>query len=266
MQELFNENGIAIYAADTPEDYTRMFSVPCGSCMVMPTSPEATFGGQKMWLPIMAKYGLHPAAWYHYTGYSQGVWLEVLGKPLARCMRYRAIECWNSDGSITYEPWSMVGDPHYASGLAADYLLRFMVEKLELQPAMRLGINKVSTLNGFDIPALELDGEYYCPLAHSDFNAKDFRVAFFPEGTNPQAPGGPTFRFMPEHLGPNKKTFLRVHSTYDWDGYIPASVLNKRIEETQQFFDNMRTTTRKWSRNKHEVGSRKNRTAVTQTA
>lgn len=266
MQKLHEEDHVILYCAETPEDYTRMFSVPCGSCMVMPHSDKAAFYDQKLWRPMLAKYGIHPAAWYHYTGYSRGMWLEVDGVPLARCMQYRSIEGWNEDGTPKYEDWSMYGDIHHASGYSAYLLSQLAEQKLGLTSSFKMKINSVSTLNHFYVPALELDGEFYCPLAHSDFNEKDFWVAFLPAGEDPKNPGPPVFKFVPGHLGPDYKRFLHIRSTYDWMGYISATALAETLNTIREGRHREQMELKKWMRGKANVGSRETKTLTTATA
>lgn len=198
-------NKVVINICTTPEDYTKMFSVQCGSCMVL--GPKG-WGNMGLWHEIKDTYNLYPASWYHYTGYSRGVFIELDGIPIARCMNYRVekdedFQCFSDIKSTSYGASALIHN--------------VMMDVLGLVPLNeRYAVN---TQWDFVVPGIECSEGIVCPLPHCDMNAKDFSVTFNEETKE--------FHFYPDDEAPEHA--FHIASTYDHDGYLNAvEVLAKR--------------------------------------
>ena len=187
----------------TAEDYTRMFSVPCGSCMVL--NPEGY--GHDLWRAIKQEFNLYPSAWYHYEPHSRGVWLEEDGVPVARGMEFR--------NNANMDVWPFYGDVKAISFGYADLMEDMLGEGKRL-------ISGIPTITEFEVPGIDtgIKGEgVVCPLPHCDAHRKDFSVTY-DKGTK-------VFTFFNNKFAP-KKAFM-IDQTYDHNGYLRSSeVLNKK--------------------------------------
>ena len=205
-----DKGGLSIFEATEPQDYIRMFEVPCGSCMVL--TPLFLGSEMKVWHEMIKEHNIYPASWYHFTPHSRGVWMEYNGQPLARCMIYRL----KRD-----QPWTTFGDIKCANNGAARVLWELMAEELDFI----YDSNPVHTREPFNVPA------YYhprmktmlCPLPHCDNQEKDFSVVYNQEHTR----GAYNFIFYPDDQAPDNA--FKIKLTYDHHGYLMQEEVEQRL-------------------------------------
>lgn len=195
-----------LHYCNSAEDYTRMFEVPCGSCMVL--SPHGF--GHHLWAKIKEEHNLYPSAWYHYTPHSMGAWLEEDGEPVARCMLYRF--------DLDKDVWPYFGDIKFVNTEHGRRLLKMMLaENKTLLPAHML----MPTPQKFTVPGIDsgdvVEG-VVSPLPHCDAQAKDFSVTYDADTE--------TFTFWPDRDAP--KEAFKIRMTYSHDGYLRAEEVTRK--------------------------------------
>ena len=184
-----------LHFCSTPEDYTKMFEVPCGSCMVL--NPKGYM--HDLWHYIKDTFNLYPSAWYHYEPHSRGVWLEEDGKLVARAMVYR------EDANV--DVWPLFNDIKAISFGYGNKLEDMLSKKHK-----RLK-GPIPTITIFDMPGIDtglpLEG-VVCPLPHCDAHRKDFSVTYDISAK--------IFTFYPDHLAPDHA--YKIEATYNHNGFI----------------------------------------------
>ncbi len=188
----------------TPADYYTMFSCETGSCMTHDAQRYFPVGGKFL------RYGIMNAMWFHYNPHTQGVFLQDEdGTVLARNILLR--------DDVT-KPFSQYFGDRQAVSPGAGMLMREILNDLGYeQYGVGLWGGQLTITEPFEIPGYELDGKMYCPLPFHDSVDTDYFIAYDHERN--------VFEFGPIDAKPMDRRTISNHSTYDYNGFVPALAL-----------------------------------------
>jgi hypothetical protein len=136
---------------NTPKDYIAMYTGGPDSCMAVKPGTESN---RFMW-----SQGVHACSYYHYHPHTQGVYAKFKGKVAARTILYT-----KEDGKQYY------GRVFHSN----DKIHQRFVESLvaaghnALHPGVVPDKHRYGRQAEFEIPAVEYQGHYYCPLPYMD--------------------------------------------------------------------------------------------------
>jgi hypothetical protein len=193
------KNSAKMVICETPEDHIALYEVHALSCM----SPKST--SYNTWLRnyLYKEHNLWPSMWYSHCPYTQGVYLKVANRGVARAILIRK--------NPTHKFKKYYGIIYAESGFYRSLFLAILKNKGFTASCYdnRPNINSV-----FKVPAIQILEKPICPLPYHDCLSRGYYCHFNKKEN--------MFYFGPKKLLPKSAKLLG--SSYYYRGYFDSDM------------------------------------------
>jgi hypothetical protein len=194
--------------ANTPSDYTEMFSCDAKTCMSPGSNHYSDVAKE------LTKLGRSPAEWFHYNPHTQGVYMRKEGTVVARGMLVR------TDTTKPFKTFTnIVGStPEFGKQLAT------LIKQAGYTSISGGGdfyyYGTVDITTAFEVPAIEHKKKKYCPLPFHD-SVRATYCFYYDEDKD-------VFIYAPLSGAPKDKKSIRNTSPYDFKGFASTDDIESR--------------------------------------
>ncbi len=195
MSKLYKKS-INMVFCETPEDHIKLYEIHAFSCM----TPKSTYPEYNTWLKtkLYKDYRLWPTSWYSYNPHTQGVYLTVNGRGVARVILLRQ----DTKKEFKHYYYSI-----YAETNTYRELLRNKLENLGMR-----SVTSIKIITPFIVPAITKFSIPICPLPFHDCIRGPLYCRFDSKKNE--------FHFSPK----NTKKASLLGGSYEYRGYITSTL------------------------------------------